>query len=296
MDWSRSATGLPFEEVRSERFLLQVGGTKTLEPDVGVVDLSATPVDIAPAPGKQTWVQIRGAFATNPWASALAVAGQLLTATLQPDGSLLLTGAGLGALTSVRPGDRLYLSGADYGDAGAFSTANQGIWGVVSIGVGVTLRRVYAEDVTGVTETVTTVGTGDIQHLPESLRPQWAFIRGLYGYAGVKLITAAVSGWVAIADEAQFADAVGVTLDCLVVVPRYIAYVRVETDKPVTVVVGDVGVSANEISLLPVSSGAPGWYEGFAFGTSLAITNAGGYDSATINCIYAFSSSGLSTV
>jgi len=288
-DWKRSSTGLIFDQVYSERFLLAPGVSRILESTMGSTDLSTTPVTMGAAVGKPTWYQIRGAFPSSPWALALSVGAMSLTCTLQVDGSLLLTGTGLASLAAVKPGDWVYLGGSSYGDAGNFSVSNQGFWVVTAATTGLYLTRIYPEDPTPVTETVTTVGTTDVQHLPNAVRPLWAFIRGSAVFGGLKTVVAAAIGWVAVLTEPQFVPLAAYTFDRLVVAPKYIAYTRVESDQPVTVTVGDVATATNAISLLPVLPLVPVWYEAFAFSTSLAVANLGSSLTATINVIYAIS-------
>lgn len=287
VDWKRSATGLVFEQVYSERFLLAPGESRTVASPVGVTDLSATPVTFAAAAGKPTWYQVRGAFPTSPWALPLSVGAQSVTVTANtPDGSAFISGTGLASLASVKPGDWVYLGGSSYGDAGAFSTANQGFWRVSAVSTGLHLYRAYADDSAPVTETVATVGTSDVQHLPDATRPRWAYIAGSSTFGGLKSVVAAAIGWVAIAAESQFIATGSATLSRLVVTPSYIAYARVESDKSVKLTVGDAAAAANEVTLLPVGTNTPAWFETFSFSTSLALLNIGNA-SATINLIYA---------
>jgi hypothetical protein len=285
VDWKRTATGLTFDQVYSERFVMAPGTSGTIGSVVGVADLSATPVNFLAAAGKPTWYQARGAFPTSPWALAIAVGAQNVTVTAQASGGILLSGAGLGALVGIQPGDWVYLAGSSYGDAGAFAAANQGFWVVTTISTGLYLSRVYAEDPVPVTETVVTVGIADIQHLPDSTRPRWAFLRGSSIFGGLKSVVTAAIGWVAFATEAQFAPMNAVTLSRFVLAPGYMAYVRVETDQPLLLSVGALAAS-NEIDLLPALNGSPAWYEAFAFITNLVLTNNGNL-TASINLIYA---------
>lgn len=286
IDWKRSATGLTLDEVFSERLTLGAGISKTLEASVGASDLSATACTMGAAAGKSTWYQVRGAYA-SPWAAALGTAGQNVTVTANLDGTISLSGAGLAALTNVRPGDQVYLSGSDYGDTGAFASANQGFWSVVSLATGLTLQRVFAEDTQGTSEVVAVAANLDIQHIADSTRPRWAFIRGGVVFAGVKAVLAAASGWFAVATETQFTPTAAYTFSKLVVAPRYISFVRIEADQPVKVSIGDAGAAANEVNLIPLAAAAPAWYEAFAFGTSLAVLNDGGPNTAIINVVYA---------
>lgn len=291
VDWKRSATGLVFEQVYSERFLLTSGATRTVAGPVGVTDLSATSVTFDASIAKPSWYQIRGAFATSPWALALSVGAQAITVTANAlDGSAFVTGAGLASLAAVKPGDWLYLAGSTYGDAGNFASTNQGFWVVSAVSTGIHLRRAYPDDSAPVTETVTAIGTTDVQHLPDATRPRWAYIAGSPTFGGLKTVAAAAIGWVAIPTETQFVTTGATTLTRFVVTPSYIAYARVESDQPVKLTIGDAAATANEVSLLPVASAAPAWYEGFSFTTSLALLNTSSV-TATINLIYAIAKS-----
>jgi hypothetical protein len=287
VDWKRSATGLVFEQVYSERFVLSPGASRTVASPVGVTDLSATAVAFGAAIAKPSWYQVRGAFPTSPWALALAVGSASVTVTANTsDGSAFVSGAGLASLAGVKPGDWVYLAGSTYGDAGAFAPANQGFWLVSAVSTGLHLFRVYSDDSAPVTETVTTVGTTDIQHLPDATRPRWAYIAGSTTFGGLKSVVAAAIGWVAIATETQFITTGATTLSRLVVTPNYISYARVESDKSVKLTVGDAAAVANEVTLLPVGTNTPAWFETFSFSTSLALLNTSNA-SATINIIYA---------
>lgn len=287
VDWRRTATGLVFDQVYSERFALAPGITKTLEAGVGVTDLSATPVNLVQVPANPAWYQFAGAFPSSPWAVALAVSGQSLTVTVQLDGSVTLTGPGLASLAGVNPGDWVYLAGSGYGDSGAVSATNQGFWVVTAVGVGLSLKRIYPTD-GAVTETVLTFSINDVQLLADATRPRWLFVRGSAVYAGLYQVVGAAKGWVAVQAPPQFVPATGITFDRLTTAPKYISYVRVEADLPVTLTVGDVAAATNQVSLEPVAAGVPAWYEAFAFATSLAVKNAGGSAPATVNIIYAF--------
>lgn len=288
VDWKRTASGLPFEQVYSERFLLAPGATKTLESTMGVVDLSTTPVNLVAGVAQPTWYRFVGAFPSSPWAAALAVSGQPLVLTVQVDGTMLVTGAGLASLAGVTPGDWVYLAGSGYGDTGSVSAVNQGFWKVTAVGVGLTLVRIYPTD-TSATETVTTGSVNDVQLLADATRPRWLFVRGAAGYAGLYTVVGAAIGWLAIVPSTTFVSATAVTFDRLLAAPKFIAYARVESDEPVTVKVGDVATAINEVSLQPITGYAPAWYESFSFATSLAVQNKGGSVAATINLIYALS-------
>jgi hypothetical protein len=260
---------------------------------VGTVDLSLTPVDFTKVVVKPQWYQVRGAFPASPWATDLSVAAQNITVTVQADGlSILVTGPGLAALGSVFAGDWVYLGGSTFGDPGNFAATNQGFWVVVSVGTGLLLRRADEADGTApATETVAAVGTSDVQHIPNATRPRWLFIRGpgssgLPAFVGLKQVLGAAKGWLLIATEPQFIDLAAVSVDRLVAAPFYIRYVRVESDQPVVLQVGDIAAAVNEVSLLPFT-GVPAWYESLAFVTSLAVFNSGS-EQATINIIYAY--------
>lgn len=287
VDWRRTASGLVFDQVYSERFLIAPGITKTLESGVGSTDLSATPVNLAPVTSQSTWYQFKGSFSSSPWAAALAVAGQLLTITVQVDGTVLVTGAGLASLSTVNPGDWVYMAGSGYGDTGSVAAINQGFWSVVAVGTGLTLRRIYPGD-SAVTESVVVGAVNNLQLLVDANRPRWLFVRGSAVYSGLYEVVGAAIGWVAVVAPSQFVPATTVTFERLTTAPRYIAYVRVEADVPVTVIVGDVATAVNNVSLLPVATGVSSWYETFSFTTSLAVKNAGSNIPATVNVIYAF--------
>jgi len=291
VDWKRSATGLVFEQVYSERFLVTPGSYKSPYSVPQYLDFISQPVDFAPVTAK-SWYQARWAGGGYPpGCQALGNVGQPLTCTAQADGGLLISGTGLGGNTAL-VGEWVYLAGSTYGDTGVVGVENQGFWVITATtdgGTSLYLRRAYAEDPAPVTETVTVAAVENIQYTQDTYRTRWANISA-YGsvFGGVKSVVGSAIGWVAFATETSFVPTSGVMVDHLMLVPEYVSYLRVESDKPLALQIGDIQydtVGTYEVTLLPVKDGSPAWHETFAFTLALALQNRG-RESATVNLIY----------
>lgn len=285
VDWKRSATGLVFEQAYSERFTLAPGASRSIFSPPTYYDSLSAVVDFAAVTAKPTWYQVRGLSSTGSNGIGFPTGSLVLAA--QVDGSMYASGAGISANGAV-PGDWVYLAGSTYGDVGVVSADNQGFWVITAVSNGFYMRRAYPEDPLAVTETVTVSATTDIQYTPNMYRSRWVFPEGAGIFSGLKACMGVAVGWAAFPAESRFVPTTGVIPTHVMLTPQYSAYVRVESDKPLLLQMGDINYHnlSNEVTLLPVVGGAPAWYEAFAFTLVLNVQNRGS-ETATINLVYA---------
>lgn len=293
VDWERFASGMPANEVISDRRIVDPGSTLTLASVAIVSGIAAGALyNLRPHPTKASRYQVR--YASGAVSDPLVGLGTgLLTpantyvVTQNTDGSINVSDtsaapANFGA--SLARGDRVYLAGADFGDTGPWGSANQGFWEVVTTrfvgvnpGAQVILKRVDTTDPLGTAETVTAVAAKDLQKVVPATA---ALIVGASAYAGVWEVKEAAQGWLSIDSPIPLPDLTGVSLTALsLITDDFVGYARVEVDGLAVVSYKSADLTQGSQLLRPVRFSDPlaaavgGWTELYGLITLLTVQN-----------------------
>ena len=291
VDWERFASGMAVREAYSDRKVVAPGQTLSLA-NVSVISGVAAGAlyDLKAHPTKTGRYQVRymsGAVA-NPLAAlgtSIAVVGHTYAVTTSTDGNITVTDTTASPSNfGLARGDKVYISGAVFDDAGPFGAANQGFWTVVSCsavganpGAALTLKRADITDTTGATENVTCVAATDIQ----KVTPVTAvFVVGAPAYAGVWTVKESASGWFSIDSSVVLPDLLDSTLSVLTLATtEFLGYSRVEVDGMALVESQSGDLTSGSQIIRPVKFVDPlaapvgGWYELYGCLTSLSVQN-----------------------
>jgi hypothetical protein len=306
VDWERFASGMPVKQVMSQRLVLPVGGSTIVNTPVvtGVLPGALYSVFAHPTKPNRYQVRYQSGAVSNPLVSlgtGLLTPGNTYQVVVNADGSIAVADTSVAPVnfgTSLARGDTVYLSGSSFGDAGPWSSLNQGFWQVVTfapVGVSpnakVTLKRVDPADPAGTAETVTASAVNDLQ---KSLAVKSALIDGPPAYSALRVVTECAQGWFSIDSLTLLPEVPEVSFSLITLVSDdFIGYARIEADGPVRVTHKSGDLAQGETVVRPVKFSDPlalpvgGWFEVYGLLTLISVVPMSDQQTS-VNVILAF--------